>query len=148
MAPSVCSRFITKAISGLCGSRKLYTGQCDLDDEVSDFDVWSAKLSKAQMQEIAQWYPSLYDAFQVAGERWPLQTTALIRIREDIVTALRKYLRVLRLQDDVSNDGVPFSFGFTLEKLTAHTVDEAGKQTFATQNPMELLRKAVFCQLD
>ena len=47
------------------------------------------------------------------------------------------------IQDDVSSSE-PFALGLTLEKLTAHTVDEDGKQTFATHNPMELLRKVSF----
>ena len=44
-------------------------------------------------------------------------------------------------QDNVSNEGQPFAVGFLLEELTAHTVDEDGKKTFATHNPMALLRK-------
>lgn len=47
----------------------------------------------------------------------------------------------LSLQDDVSSSGQAFAFGLTLEKLSAHTMDEDGKPTFAKHNPMELLRK-------
>ena len=32
--------------------------------------------------------------------------------------------------------------GLTLESLSAHTVDEAGKEAFVTQDPLKLLRKA------
>ena len=46
------------------------------------------------------------------------------------------------LQDDASSSiDQAFAFGITLEKLSAHTVDEDGKPTFAKHNPMELLRK-------
>lgn len=45
-------------------------------------------------------------------------------------------------QDDESSSGQAFAFGLTLEKLSAHTIDEDGKPTFAKHNPMELLRKA------
>ena len=31
--------------------------------------------------------------------------------------------------------------GLTLEALSAHTVDESGKEAFVTQNPVNLLRK-------
>ena len=45
------------------------------------------------------------------------------------------------LQDDVSNPGVPFACGLTLEKLSAHTVDEDGNEAFVKDNPLSLLRK-------
>ena len=45
------------------------------------------------------------------------------------------------MQDNVSYKEQPFAFGITLEKLDAHTIDEKGKPTFVTSNPMELLRK-------
>lgn len=45
------------------------------------------------------------------------------------------------LQDDVSNPGVPFACGLTLEKLSAHTVDEEGNEAFVKDNPLALLRK-------
>lgn len=45
-------------------------------------------------------------------------------------------------QDDYSNPGTPFAVGLTLESLGAHTVDEAGKEAFVTQDPLKLLRKA------
>lgn len=44
-------------------------------------------------------------------------------------------------QDDVSYPGKPFAVGLTLEALSAHTVDESGKEAFVTQNPLKLLRK-------
>lgn len=31
--------------------------------------------------------------------------------------------------------------GFTLEKLSAHTIDEAGKEVFVHKNALDLLRK-------
>ena len=31
--------------------------------------------------------------------------------------------------------------GLTLEALSAHTVDEAGREAFVTQDPLKLLRK-------
>lgn len=45
------------------------------------------------------------------------------------------------MQDDVSYPGKPFAVGLTLEALSAHTVDESGKEAFVTQNPLKLLRK-------
>lgn len=45
------------------------------------------------------------------------------------------------MQDDTSNPGVPFACGLTLEKLSAHTVDEDGNQAFVKDNPLTLLRK-------
>lgn len=45
------------------------------------------------------------------------------------------------LQDAVSNPGVPFACGLTLEKLSAHTVDEEGNEAFVKDNPLSLLRK-------
>ena len=51
------------------------------------------------------------------------------------------------LQDDVSNSGQPFAVGLTLEKLTAHTVDEEGKKAFVTHNPMDMLRKVMSCTM-
>ena len=47
----------------------------------------------------------------------------------------------MRVQDDVSYPGKPFAVGLTLEALSAHTVDESGKEAFVTQNPLKLLRK-------
>lgn len=52
-----------------------------------------------------------------------------------------KYLVHWEMQDAVSYKEQPFAFGITLEKLNAHTVDQNGKPTFVTSNPMELLRK-------
>lgn len=37
--------------------------------------------------------------------------------------------------------GCPLACGITLEKLTAHTVDEFGRRAFVSQNPMAILRK-------
>ncbi|KAK9834254.1 hypothetical protein WJX81_000411 [Elliptochloris bilobata] len=48
----------------------------------------------------------------------------------------------IRYEDDYSNPGTPFAVGLTLESLSAHTVDEAGKEAFVTQDPLKLLRKA------
>ncbi|KAL3132003.1 hypothetical protein ABBQ32_008624 [Trebouxia sp. C0010 RCD-2024] len=48
----------------------------------------------------------------------------------------------IRYEDDVSNPGVPFACGLTLEKLSAHTVDEDGNEAFVKDNPLSLLRKA------
>lgn len=45
------------------------------------------------------------------------------------------------MQDAVSNPGVPFACGLTLEKLSAHTVDEEGNEAFVKDNPLSLLRK-------
>ncbi len=37
--------------------------------------------------------------------------------------------------------GCPLAVGFTLEKLSAHTIDEAGKEVFVHKNALDLLRK-------
>ena len=47
------------------------------------------------------------------------------------------------MQDDTSNPGVPFACGLTLEKLSAHTVDEGGNEAFVKDNPLSLLRKVI-----
>jgi vacuolar protein sorting-associated protein 13A/C len=39
----------------------------------------------------------------------------------------------------------PLAVGFTLEKLSAHTIDEAGKEVFVHKNALELLRKVRCC---
>lgn len=54
------------------------------------------------------------------------------------------------VQDDASNPSMPFAVGFTLERLSAHTVGEDGQPAFVTNNPMDLLRKAsmVPCRLE
>lgn len=45
------------------------------------------------------------------------------------------------LQDDVNVPGCPIALGFTMEKLSAHTIDEAGKEVFVHKNALDLLRK-------
>ena len=45
------------------------------------------------------------------------------------------------LQDDTSSPGQVFACGLTLEKLSAHTVDENFQEAFIKDNPLELLRK-------
>jgi Vacuolar sorting-associated protein 13, N-terminal len=49
------------------------------------------------------------------------------------------------MQDDVNVPGCPLAVGFTLEKLSAHTIDEAGKEVFVHKNALELLRKVTCC---
>ncbi len=44
-------------------------------------------------------------------------------------------------QDDVSVPGVPLAVGVTLERLSAHTVDELGREAFVRSNLLEVLRK-------
>ena len=46
-------------------------------------------------------------------------------------------------QDDISNPGTTLACGFTLERLEAHTVDEAGNKAFVSHNPLENLRKVL-----
>ena len=46
------------------------------------------------------------------------------------------------LQDDVSVPGTPLAVGLTLEQLSAHTVDELGREAFVRSNLLEVLRKA------
>jgi Vacuolar sorting-associated protein 13, N-terminal len=50
------------------------------------------------------------------------------------------------MQDDVNVPGCPLAVGFTLEKLSAHTIDEAGKEVFVHKNALELLRKVRRCE--
>ena len=44
-------------------------------------------------------------------------------------------------QDDVSVPGIPLAVGVTLERLSAHTVDELGREAFVRSNLLEVLRK-------
>lgn len=43
----------------------------------------------------------------------------------------------------MTNPGQPFACGATLERISAHTVDALGKEAFITNNPMDVLRKAL-----
>ena len=52
-------------------------------------------------------------------------------------------LSVMPPQDDTSNPGMPFACGLTLEKLSAHTIDEDGNQAFVKDNPLAMLRKVI-----
>lgn len=49
----------------------------------------------------------------------------------------------VRYEDDVTHRGHPFAFGLTLERVSGYTVDEAGREAFVTNSPLELLRKAL-----
>lgn len=63
-------------------------------------------------------------------------------MRDADTTSGKMYgVHTVSVQEDGGESGPPLAFGVTLEKFTAHTVDEDGKQTFAKHNPMELLRK-------
>ena len=42
----------------------------------------------------------------------------------------------------MSVPGTPLAFGLTLEQLSAHTVDELGREAFVRSNLLEVLRKA------
>ena len=47
----------------------------------------------------------------------------------------------VRYEDAVTNPGRPFAVGWTLERISGNTVDEAGREAFVTNNPLQLLRK-------
>lgn len=49
----------------------------------------------------------------------------------------------VRYEDAASNPGHPFACGFTLDKISGYTVDEAGQEAFVTSNPLQMLRKAL-----
>ncbi|CAN8324888.1 unnamed protein product [Cochlearia groenlandica] len=49
----------------------------------------------------------------------------------------------IRYEDLESNPGHPFSAGVTLEKLSAVTIDESGKETFITGGTLESIQKSV-----
>lgn len=49
----------------------------------------------------------------------------------------------MRYEDTLTHPGHPFSCALTLDMLKAHTVDEEGRDTFVTNNPLGMLRKAV-----
>ncbi|XP_024994007.1 uncharacterized protein LOC112527539 isoform X2 [Cynara cardunculus var. scolymus] len=49
----------------------------------------------------------------------------------------------IRYEDLESNLGHPFAAGVTLEKLSAATVDDSGKEAFVTGGALELLHKSV-----
>lgn len=48
----------------------------------------------------------------------------------------------IRYEDNTTNPGQPFACGATLDRVSAYTVDEAGREAFVTNNPLEILRKA------
>ncbi|VFQ66400.1 unnamed protein product [Cuscuta campestris] len=49
----------------------------------------------------------------------------------------------IRYEDVESNHGHPFAAGITLEKLSAMTVDDTGKETFITGGALERIQKSV-----
>ncbi|KAH7549714.1 hypothetical protein JRO89_XS13G0070800 [Xanthoceras sorbifolium] len=49
----------------------------------------------------------------------------------------------IRYEDLESNTGHPFAAGVTLEKLSAVTVDDSGKETFVTGGALERIQKSV-----
>ncbi|XP_059641926.1 uncharacterized protein LOC132283907 [Cornus florida] len=49
----------------------------------------------------------------------------------------------IRYEDLESNPGHPFAAGVTLEKLSAVTVDDSGKETFVTGGALERIQKSV-----
>jgi vacuolar protein sorting-associated protein 13A/C len=49
----------------------------------------------------------------------------------------------IRYEDLESNPGHPFSAGVTLEKLSAVTIDESGKETFITGGTLDSIQKSV-----
>ncbi|XWS62075.1 hypothetical protein CRYUN_Cryun07bG0179900 [Craigia yunnanensis] len=49
----------------------------------------------------------------------------------------------IRYEDLESNPGHPFASGLTLEKLSAVTVDESGKETFVTGGELDRIQKSV-----
>ncbi|CAD7698400.1 unnamed protein product, partial [Ostreobium quekettii] len=48
----------------------------------------------------------------------------------------------IRYEDDQTSPGQSFAFGFTLEELSAHTIDDQGNKTFVTAKNMMQVRKA------
>ncbi|KAL4443584.1 hypothetical protein ABPG75_011321 [Micractinium tetrahymenae] len=50
----------------------------------------------------------------------------------------------IRYEDDTTNPGHPFACGLTLDSITGYTVDELGKEAFITNNPLQMLRKALW----
>ncbi|KAF6135498.1 hypothetical protein GIB67_015351 [Kingdonia uniflora] len=49
----------------------------------------------------------------------------------------------IRYEDLESNPGHPFAAGLTLDKLSALTVDDSGRETFATRGALERIQKSV-----
>lgn len=49
----------------------------------------------------------------------------------------------IRYEDLESNPGHPFAAGVTLEKLSAVTIDDSGKETFVTGGALECIQKSV-----
>ncbi|XP_073111690.1 uncharacterized protein [Elaeis guineensis] len=49
----------------------------------------------------------------------------------------------IRFEDTESNPGHPFAAGLTLARLSAVTVDDSGKETFATGGALERIQKSV-----
>ena len=48
---------------------------------------------------------------------------------------------VHRYEDAYTNPGHPFACGITLDRIGAFTVDDAGREAFVTNNPLQMLRK-------
>jgi vacuolar protein sorting-associated protein 13A/C len=46
-----------------------------------------------------------------------------------------------RYEDALTNPEHPFACGITLDRISGYTVDEAGKEAFVTNNPLQTLRK-------
>jgi hypothetical protein len=49
----------------------------------------------------------------------------------------------IRYEDALTNPEHPFACGITLDRISGYTVDEAGKEAFVTNNPLQTLRKAL-----
>lgn len=46
-----------------------------------------------------------------------------------------------RYEDAYTNPGHPFACGISLDRISGYTVDEAGREAFVTNNPLQMLRK-------
>jgi vacuolar protein sorting-associated protein 13A/C len=49
----------------------------------------------------------------------------------------------IRYEDAYTNPGHPFACGITLDRISGYTIDELGREAFITNNPLQMLRKAL-----
>ncbi|KAI7845241.1 hypothetical protein COHA_001284 [Chlorella ohadii] len=52
-------------------------------------------------------------------------------------------LSCTRYEDAYTNPGHPFACGITLDRINGYTIDELGREAFVTNNPLQMLRKAL-----
>ncbi|KAK9815130.1 hypothetical protein WJX73_008307 [Symbiochloris irregularis] len=125
----------------LAGPKQEAAEDMDVDDEENDDIDQVVKRRRVESAE-ASWAASASKLDQDAeGAPRPGRFQAIIDTVLGNIQLVVSNIHV-RYEDDTSNPDMPFAVGFTLERLSAHTVDEQGEKAFVTNNPMDFLRKA------